>query len=374
MAMVEDVTDNVVLQTLLRDAGFTAAVDVALIDEEMAVELCASRPDLRDELLGVAAGSHLAINGWARAVTVFGGCGVGGRSEGTVKLQNVPASSASGAPPGAGGPGKGEQRASGSLRAVTRRVLKGSVKSSPPAPPCFSRLGIEKHKIKLAASRTHGVLLKYFPSCGRLRALGYSDAAAGDSGDAAAGEIGAAAAGDGALEEHACIVRADQIAVKQNGYALKHACPDGRGTRRAEDPMAEQFRPDCEEGVPILRKNGPRIFLHASTPPVQTASPTPPGDSLGVLGAVLYWDGGQRRRNKAPRRDQVPLGIGLKLIFSPPRNPRGLVKNPYPSNKNKPPTPPPFPALFSTKPISQPTPCCCADGRKRNRTSTGSRQ
>ena len=125
------------LRKVLMDAGFSTAVDVAMIDEEMAGELCISHPGLREELLELVAGSHPAINGWARAVTVFGGCGVGGRAEGTVKMQNIPASSASGAPPGAGGPGNGEQRASGSLRAVTRRVLKGSVKSSPRPPLVF---------------------------------------------------------------------------------------------------------------------------------------------------------------------------------------------------------------------------------------------
>ena len=86
------------LREILEKAGFRSAVDVALVDAEMARELCISRPDLLEELLELVAGSRPAIKGWARAVTVFGGWGGGGRAEGTVKMQNVAASSASGAP------------------------------------------------------------------------------------------------------------------------------------------------------------------------------------------------------------------------------------------------------------------------------------
>ena len=161
---------NPELLTVLQEAGFTAAVDIALIDAEMADELFPSRPQLQEELLEIAARARPAADGWARSVSVFGGSGLGGLAGGTVKLENKSASSASDPALGAGGPGNGEKRASGSLRAVTRRVLKESVKSSPPAPPCFSRLGIEKHKIKLAATRIHWVLLSTTPgAAGWLR-------------------------------------------------------------------------------------------------------------------------------------------------------------------------------------------------------------
>ena len=48
MAMVEDVIENLDLRALVLEAGFRSAVDVALIDADMAEELCGSRPDLRD--------------------------------------------------------------------------------------------------------------------------------------------------------------------------------------------------------------------------------------------------------------------------------------------------------------------------------------
>jgi len=96
MAMVEDFTQNQDLRALLREAGFKAAVDVALIDLDMAVEFCVSSPDLQEELLEIAARARPSIHGWARSVSVFGGSGGGGRAEGTVQLEIKSGSSASG--------------------------------------------------------------------------------------------------------------------------------------------------------------------------------------------------------------------------------------------------------------------------------------
>ena len=90
-----DVVINEDLRAILEDAGFRVAVDVALIDADMAGELCISRPDLREELLELVARARPAINGWARSVSVFGGSGGGGRAEGTVQMQINSASSAS---------------------------------------------------------------------------------------------------------------------------------------------------------------------------------------------------------------------------------------------------------------------------------------
>ena len=134
------------IRALLEEAGFESAVDVALIDADMARELCISRPELLEELLELVAGSRPAIKGWARAVTVFGGCGGGGRAEGTVKMQNIPASSAARAPPGCR---RARERRTKRLRVTPCRnpaVFKGSVKSSPPAPRVFPGSAYRKTK------------------------------------------------------------------------------------------------------------------------------------------------------------------------------------------------------------------------------------
>ena len=103
--MAEEFSKNPVLQKLLMEAGFKAAVDVACIDAEMAEELTESRPELKDELLELAARARPSINGWARSVSVFGGLGGGGLAGCTVKLEIKSASPASDPPRGPEGPG-----------------------------------------------------------------------------------------------------------------------------------------------------------------------------------------------------------------------------------------------------------------------------
>ena len=51
------------IREILEEAGFRSAVDVALVDAEMARELCISRPDLLEELSELVAGSRPVING-----------------------------------------------------------------------------------------------------------------------------------------------------------------------------------------------------------------------------------------------------------------------------------------------------------------------
>ena len=158
----------------------------------------------------------------------------------------------------------------------------------------------------------------------------------GDSGDAAGEFAGtgefADADADGGRLVHPCLVHVGQIAAKQNGHALKHAGPESgtRGKRqaahleRATDLSAARFRPECKEGGPILGEDGPGIFLHASSPPVQTASPNPPEDSLGVLGdgAVL----GRRPKTEARGAAKGPRSPRHRAKYDvlPPGNPGAL--------------------------------------------------
>ena len=76
------------LVKILIAASSKASIDIALIDEESAGELTEPRPDLKSELLAVAARARPSIGGWARAVSVFGGPGGDGLPGGYGKIGN----------------------------------------------------------------------------------------------------------------------------------------------------------------------------------------------------------------------------------------------------------------------------------------------
>ena len=153
---------------LLHGEGFKTAIDIAMVDAEMAAERTGSQPDLTSALRTTAARARPSVNGWARAVSVIGGPGGDGDAGGTVTTDRTPASLAPVPHPVAGGSGNGVALASGALRAATRRVLKTDLKAPPPALSCFPRVWLEKQQINRSAFRTHMVLCKFFPTCRRL--------------------------------------------------------------------------------------------------------------------------------------------------------------------------------------------------------------
>ena len=60
------------LLAMLHGEGFKTAIDIAMVDAEMAAERTESQPDLTSALLTAAARPRPSVNGWARAFLVFG--------------------------------------------------------------------------------------------------------------------------------------------------------------------------------------------------------------------------------------------------------------------------------------------------------------
>ena len=96
---------NLFLKDALEEAGLNSSVDLALIDDEMAHELTQSHPELKGELLELAARARPSIGGWSRSVSVFGGSGGDAwRGVRSNLKQNLPPPRPS-LPRGPGGPG-----------------------------------------------------------------------------------------------------------------------------------------------------------------------------------------------------------------------------------------------------------------------------
>ena len=88
------------LLQILVDQGARTTVEVALIDEDIAGVLIETRPDLATDLRAAVSRARPSVDGWVRAVTVFGGSGGGEPAGGTVKTVTPRASPEVAPPPG----------------------------------------------------------------------------------------------------------------------------------------------------------------------------------------------------------------------------------------------------------------------------------
>jgi len=138
--------------------------------------------------------------------------------------------------------------------------------------------------------------------------------------------------------------------VKQNEYALKHEALRHEATQAGLRGGGTET--ECSQDFST------RCFI----PPVRTASPNLPGDAFGRPGRRCRIGAGQKRGKKAPSLK----GNRQTWLFCPPGIPGAFRKILALQHKasRRPQKPPPFPALFPTKPIVQPTPlllCCRTD-------------
>ena len=136
-----------------------------------------------------------------------------------------------------------------------------------------------------------------------------------------------------ALEHAAPEHKANSIgpkAVKQNGNAQKHEAPGQMATEAGL------------RGGGSCQRAGPQDFsTRCYKTPVHTASPNPPGDSLGVLGG----GGVLGLSNSEVTRPLHLREIGKNGCFAPQASP-GLFEKSPPPYRRKPPGIPKSPPLF----------------------------
>ena len=342
----------------LNDAGFQKIIEVAMIDEGIAAEMTESA-EMRSSLLKASARARPCVNGWARAVSVFGGPGGGGEGRGTVSTERPEEGLASLPPapvPGTAAKGPGEIRAARSLKAVTRRVIKGNLKTPPPALPCFSRVNKEKQKIDTASRQVHMVLIRWYPSCSRLQAL-YGSGFGADGRCGTNGPDPERCGTDGPVPERGGTdVRVPDPERLEESSQTDLVCLHGLGyegsyeeSLRAEDDeekkmeemKAEYPRLGYRGGV-VPEEPAPGGTTRCYNPPVRTASPNLPGDALGVRGGggVLGKANSEHKaslRRWCPRHSakRAPFYPALKssqakknFFLEPPNNPNCSTLNP----------------------------------------------